>query len=314
MPTENGERRQDATETGILFLDNPQLYNLVVQRIAGEVEGRLSRRILIVLSFLAVVLSVAATFYHNAIVDGAADAAVDDAIGELREQVEVAALSFEITNLVNSIREGNSFNPQEKDAAVKLLERAATLSTFTDSPTFLVQLEKLLIALAEGDVGPDINRLEEIYRNQISKSDRIVSTLVLHYGFRILSTPGAPDDWDSGTNAANLDRYERYAPLAKSRGYPEFYIFFRMLIEDLRSNRNENVVRQIIDEIEDLNEEDSENFWKLVRTYAANDVSTIPTAETTRISERTTAFLDKYQDTREEFRTILDEVKSTFSS
>ena len=306
MPTENG-KKQNLTETGILFLDNPQLYNLVIQRVTGEVEGRLLRRVLITLSVVGVMLSIAAGFYHNAIVGEAANVAVDNAIGELREQVEVASLSLEFTDLMNSIEEGEGgYSRQEKDAAMNLLERAAKLSAFTGRDSFLIQLEALLDVLAgsgAGVVGSDINRLEEMYRDQISKSPGIILTLTLHYGLQVLATPGAPDDWNSNIYSGDFERYSRYISLVRLHGFSSAYVFFQMLVEDLRSHGDNNIVREIIKEIDSFDERNSKAFWKMVQTYAGNAISVEPTAETNRISERTIAFLEKYE-------VILDGAKS----
>ena len=324
MPTENEETKQEAKETGILFLDNPQLYNLVVQRVANEVEGRLSRRVLIILSVGGVVLSILAGVYHNVVVDEAAKAAVDNAIGELREQVEVASLSLEFTDLMNSIEKGEEgeegearYNKQEKDAAISLLERAAELRAFTERAIFLTQLETLLDVLAGTGadvVGSDINRLEEMYRGQISKSPGIILTLTLHYGFQVLATPGAPDDWSSNVYSSDFDRYGRYISLARLHGFSGAYVFYQMLVENLRSRGDDNIVREIIKGIDSFDERDSNAFWKMVETYATDAVSVEPTAETTRISERTVAFLEKYQDVREEFGPILHQIKFTQST
>ena len=313
MTIQNEEEQQSKTETGILILDNPRLYDLVVRRISDEVEGRLLRRVFVALSVVGVMLGILSFVYHTFIVEKSANEAVNRAIGEIREQVEVASLSLELTELINSIHQGVVFSAQEKNTAIRLLERSAKLPTFIERDSFLFQLERLLEALAAAGIGPDINRLEELYRNQISKSDGIVSTLAQHYSREILSTPDAPDDWNSVINSANFDRQQTYIRLAKSRGYPEFYIFFQMLVKFLQSDENDDVVQKIIDEIKDLNENGLSNFLNLVQRFAMNKISVEPTAETTRISERTIAFLEKHQDAREEFRLILNMVKSTSS-
>ena len=305
MPT-NGETEQD--KTGIPILDNPQLYDLVVRRISDEVVGRLLSRAVITLSVVGVLLGILSVVYHNAVVEEATDTAVNNSIGEIRKQVEVASLSFELTVLVNSIHEGEGFSSQEKDAAMNLLERAANLDELIESDTFLLQLERLIDALAMGDVGLDINRLEEMYRPQISKSGGIVSTLIQHYGRLILETPGVPDDWNSGINLDNFERYERYIGLAEPHAYPELYIFFQMLVEYLRSD--DSNVREIIAEINDLNENDLQLFKNIVEQYAMNKLSSEPSIKGTRASKRVISFLETYQDTREEFRLILNQVKA----
>ena len=310
MSMKSEDIKQGAPGTGAAMLDNPQLYNLVIHRIGSEVVGRLWRRFIVLLAGILVPLGFIATTYHNTVIEKQANAAVNNVIGELMEKVESASLSLELTQLVDLIDEGESFSEEQKNATINLLERATKLKSFPESETFLVQIERLLDALTAADVRPEIDKLEEMYGDKFVDSAGIVAMLIQHYGYRILSAPTIRKTSVCNDNSNDIARYKKYVSLAKPRGYPELYIFFEMIIEDSILQECGDVdVQEVIKEIDHINEIDSRNLWQMVKKYAANEISIKPTPETNRVSKRTIDFLEKYENVRPEFQSILNEIK-----
>ena len=168
--------------------------------------------------------------------------------------------------------------------------------------------ERLDLAKQVLDIVTQVDGHENL-TSKFLNSDIVVQTMVMANGISLLGDAGAPSSW---TEAAGLQGqayrdYKSYVERARNIGYPELYLFFEILL-GYTQQQNEEIITRLIDDVNDLNTEDTRNFASLMFSFAANQTKNEPDAASTRAAERVTRFLCEYGDRSDLLQGIMAQV------
>ncbi len=130
-------------------------------------------------------------------------------------------------------------------------------------------------------------------------SDIAIQTLTQAYGRRVIGAAGAPPSWQvAEAEASTYQIYRRYSDLALKNGFPELYLAHEPLVWMIEG-RAESEIDQLVADIDDLNDPDKENYMNILARLATQGFTSRENAESRRIADRATEFIEKYQDRSE---------------
>lgn len=309
MSTETADAESEKIEEKIYTLDdvveNEQIFQLFVSHISHRVDEitqsrqtRFFQRFSIISGVLFAFLAGAAAVYFETIVQARSEAAVREKlraeVSSAVEAVKSEALYFRFVNLANSISERTSFSKNERDAVSDLLESIANIESLSERTEFPDLLEKTLDALTSAGVVTEVERIDSLFRDKILKNSGIIQTFVLHFGRILLESRDPPQDWRNG----DLERLEVYLRAARSENLPEMALPYELLIDFVKAGmiRTEYGEAAFM-EVDDLNSEEKETFFRLVDAYSDPEKLTSqvpPPASLVRLSKIAQKFIDVY--------------------
>lgn len=239
------------------------------------------------------------------VVNGLVEDYIDDQIGEY---VDSVALQSSVAALnVRAIRLDQQPGFDE-DEATELIESVTTLhaSAVDDmdlpqevraqnrtSLTFAV--ETIATSFAAADRQDLVSEITNIAPEITRRSPVMTQILVLMMARNLIGAPGGVSAWQSvdGDEGPAYADYRQYGERARHSGFPELSLVFELIIWHMEGRPQEDML-ELISDIGDLDTADRDNFENVMGGLVRASYTTVPTATTRRISDRTRAFLNDY--------------------
>lgn len=222
-------------------------------------------------------------------VERAVDPAVERAVDAFRFDSEVADLNFRVLNL--DLSEG--FTSEEAESIIWAIESLASKKQRLDKLVFAVDTAvKNFAAVNRLDL---VTRLEGIAPDLFLNSAIVIQTMLHAHGFMLLADAGAPASWmdTTGSRRETYKSYRTYADRAELAGYPELYLLFEVLLGYMEG-RSAQAIINLIEDIDGLSAQDTENFILLITAFATERFTAEPNAASKRAAGRVTEFLCEY--------------------
>jgi hypothetical protein len=296
----------------------------ISQDVIRAIEERSARRkasSMTWFSICAAIIVAISGFLVNELLSIRAEKAVEAATGKsllgLTFSTDVAALNFETLNL--NQRPGFS-----QDEAETLINKISLLySTHVDGPNVSPDLrengltklrfavENLANNFAAANRVDLVSELERAAPDIAGRSNVFPSLLVQALGTQLIGEAGAPGAWQN-SDGTHIDLYKRYKEMAnraRQTGFPELYIAFELVVRFMGDNP-EAEIRELADDIEDLNDLDREAFISVFSSGASSGFAIEQTVNSQRVAQRFNEFLSAFGDANPVLEFIRDSLES----
>lgn len=230
----------------------------------------------------------------------AAQSAVKETLGDYqvtldayRFDADVTALNFRMQNLDQS----PSFSSKEAEEIISQIMLLVSRADEQEFRKLEFALETAVSNFAAADRLDLVFELEDIASDWFQNSVVVIQTMVQMLGLKLLGDSGPSSSWTetTGSNFGIYEDYRIYTNRARLNGYPELYLLYEMLLEDIKKQPKE-MIENLIEDANNLNEADTGNFIRLMTALATERFTNESTSESRRAAKRVRVFLCKYGD------------------
>ena len=219
--------------------------------------------------------------------------AYQDTLDSYRFDADVTSLNLRMQELDRSL----GFSTKE---AEEIISRIISLVSRADEKEFSkleYSLETAVKNFASADALDLVSRLEDIAPDWFRNSGIVIQTMVHTLGLELLGDNRPISAWTetTGSKFGIYEDYRTYVDRARRNGYPELYLLYEMLLEDIRKQPR-GVIENLIGDADDLNALDTSNFIKVMSALATEEMMRESTPKSRRVANRVKTFLCKYID------------------
>jgi len=223
-----------------------ELRDTFVRMIALEVSDLIRKRLTVPLAAVAIVASMvvagAVVWVQDRIEDSTAKAGRDtqehvrqfltsqakrseDELKKESDYLRFVSVALMLEGRTESFTEG------EKNSAMAQLRTIAQYGSLRRRHYFPVYLNKVVEKFVAANLRDEIDEIAELYDREIRESDRLMQSMLAHYGQRLLGSSVGPERWPE----KDVESFARYEQAADAQKHPHWAVAFRLVIEFRRN-------------------------------------------------------------------------------
>jgi hypothetical protein len=171
-----------------------------------------------------------------------------------------------------------SFTRDERDGVLALLSQIKKAGLHKKREDFPILLSKVADSFTSAGQVVAIDRVDDLFRDELSKLDSVPRWLARHYGRTLLVSDAIADK-----KSSEWEKFSYYARYTKDNGDPQVGMLFRALCEFVIANRQRTaVVDSIVAKMGTLSDVDRRAMFKLI----SRRVQEIPDSDSDSIQLR----------------------------
>lgn len=244
----------------------------------GREEERRYRQLRWLVAFVGVVGLGTFGTLSNYLIEKAVESKLEARTGNISESLDFARFY----TLTLKLELGTEFSPDDRDAIMSYLRKAAGKGDIRQSPEFRAGLFQVTRAFAAANQAPSLDEIFSLFQREVLASPPLVESLLHHYGQDIVGRTTAP------TDDASLKTFESLERVSAASKVPELALYYRLLLDFKRLPEASGQVREIIGRVIDLNETDLARFVFELLTHSRAENWQNPPAPDGREIERMT--------------------------